>query len=107
MKDYSYLIGKQFGQWTVLDVIKTNDTKHGAFAVCKCECGVVKQVRAFNLMNGQSTSCGKHRRHGDSKKGQYHRLYQFRNYALLRNQIINHIASLCQGLYIYNVGEDE
>src|SRR5271166_4080465 len=49
------LIGKVFGQLTVLDRIKDGQvTKY----LCRCLCGHVRQYAHGNLMSGNSTSCG-------------------------------------------------
>lgn len=76
MRNWSEMIGKKYGQQTILDVLPSSQRKGEKFFVCKCDCGTVKQIRAANVINGQSRSCGRHRVHGDSKRGEYHRLYQ-------------------------------
>ena len=76
MRNWSEMIGKKYGQWTILDVLPSPQRKDEKFFVCECDCGTVKQVRAGNVLNGQSRSCGRHRVHGDAKTGEYHRLYQ-------------------------------
>lgn len=51
------MIGKRFGRWVVLERHSTN--KNGTIRyLCKCDCGVVKDVSGVLLRNGQSSSCG-------------------------------------------------
>ena len=54
--------GTKFGKWTVINAIpihklKTDGRKESYIAV-KCECGTKKEVAAYSLKNGTSTSCG-------------------------------------------------
>ena len=51
------LTGKQFGKWTVLKVLPERKNKLVIYE-CQCECGIVKEVMAQNLVNGSSKSCG-------------------------------------------------
>ena len=55
--------GKHFGDWTVLED-KDNKT-----CLCRCSCGVEKEVSKHNLINGDSTSCGHNKRKGKDLKG--------------------------------------
>ena len=50
------LIGKKFGRWTVLRFSRTQKGK--TIWVCRCECGVEKEVYGGNLLRGVSQSCG-------------------------------------------------
>lgn len=51
-------VGDVFGRWTVLSD-SGNDKNGNATFECKCTCGSIKQkVLAFNLVNGESASCG-------------------------------------------------
>lgn len=50
---YRNIAGKQFGEWTAL---KYNFTT--SKWLCRCSCGKEKEVRAYDLINGKSTSCG-------------------------------------------------
>jgi len=45
--------GKVYGRWTVLSHSPTTYR-----SMCRCECGVIKNVLAVTLKNGQSRSCG-------------------------------------------------
>jgi hypothetical protein len=62
-----------FTRWTV---IRKSKTKH--YWTCKCECGAVRDVYAYSLLKGASTSCGcllsewtaaKNFRHGAAHSG--------------------------------------
>ena len=46
------LTGQHFGEWTVLEYSGNSKYK------CKCSCGVIKDVHAYTLTSGKSTSCG-------------------------------------------------
>ena len=52
-RDYTLLIGKTFGRWSVIGIRR--DKTHSK-AVCQCSCGTVKAVRVGTLENGESTS---------------------------------------------------
>lgn len=55
----SYLkAGEKYQEWTVIK--KSNyKNKHGSqFYECKCSCGVIKDVRMADLLNGASKNCG-------------------------------------------------
>lgn len=43
--------GDTFGEWTVIE-------DHGTKMLCKCSCGVVREVSKYDLINGRSKSCG-------------------------------------------------
>lgn len=51
------LIGQKFGRLTV---IKKGPKKQGGkqYWMCKCECGNTKSVYQYNLISGQTQSCG-------------------------------------------------
>jgi hypothetical protein len=44
--------GDRFSRWTV------EDATDREAVLCRCECGTVRTVRAYNLVGGLSTSCG-------------------------------------------------
>ena len=58
-KDYSHLIGKKFGHRTILDIVQKK--QYGpwaqAYAICKCKCGRIDEVKLDNLKSGQSLGC--------------------------------------------------
>lgn len=48
-----------FSRWRVLRRSGTKCNSNGyPFVVCKCSCGTIKDVRARDLLNGSSKSCG-------------------------------------------------
>lgn len=52
-KDFTQYIGKKINHWTILDYIK------GKYKFkCRCDCGTVKDVNCYNLINEQSKDCG-------------------------------------------------
>lgn len=52
---YKYLIGQKINSWTVLDIKGINKV---CYASCMCECGTIKDINVYNLMNGYSRDCG-------------------------------------------------
>ena len=50
------LTGHKFGKWTVVGFAGRYDKETHYF--CQCECGTIAVVKAGNLINGSSTSCG-------------------------------------------------
>ncbi len=46
------LTGKKFGKWTVI-----NKSTKKYYWTCKCDCGLIKDVGQYNLINGRSLSC--------------------------------------------------
>jgi hypothetical protein len=52
------LTGKQFGRWTVLEQAPRT---YQTMWVCKCVCGVERNVSGANLRTGHSISCGCYR----------------------------------------------
>lgn len=59
IEKYSYLIGQKINKWTVLEI--KND-KRACYAICICECGTIKEVNIYNLINNKSKDCGCGRR---------------------------------------------
>ena len=56
--DKDELIGKTIGKWTVLEFVcyKKSD---GNRYLCRCECGLEKEVVGYYLRSGKSTQCRK------------------------------------------------
>lgn len=52
---YSYLVGQRINDWTVLELL---DNRKGGIAVCRCECGTIKEVWIPNLVSGYTKDCG-------------------------------------------------
>jgi hypothetical protein len=59
-----WLVGKRFGQWTVLKWFplyyrpKGNGQSKVAGLLCRCDCGKEKIVDSSSLRSGRSHSCG-------------------------------------------------
>ena len=53
------LLGKQFGDWTVIAEAPSLKKPYKTLAMwtCQCKCGLIKEVRADDLRNGRSKSC--------------------------------------------------
>lgn len=49
--------GERFGRWLVLDK-EPIKTKKGYRWICKCDCGIIKEVQSWDLRKGISKSCG-------------------------------------------------
>lgn len=50
-------VGDTFNNWTVLEILSKTKNYHKMFR-CKCSCGTIKDVDAFNVIKGKSQSCG-------------------------------------------------
>ena len=46
------MIGKTYGEWLVLE--KRDNRK----VLCRCSCGVEREVAEYSLTSGSSTNCG-------------------------------------------------
>lgn len=56
MKPGADLTGQTFGQLTVVE--RCDYSGNGAIWRCRCRCGMLKDVRATQLRNGNVKSCG-------------------------------------------------
>lgn len=54
--DLSDYIGKNINKLTILKEAK-NDKK-GTYALCRCECGNEKEIQLYNVLKGNSKTCG-------------------------------------------------
>ena len=72
--------GQVFGRWTVVETLPTKEGNNHRMVLCRCECGVQKEVRKSSLTSGDSKSCGclcsevnskRMRTHGLSKEPLY------------------------------------
>lgn len=54
----SDLIGKKHGKLTVIKVSERVGKAGQVYVHCACDCGKEKEIRAGNLLAGQSKSCG-------------------------------------------------
>lgn len=52
-------IGKQYGNWKVLEIAKVEQSTKNKFRYfkCLCKCGLIENVRADGLRNGKSIQC--------------------------------------------------
>lgn len=48
-------IGDVFGYWVVTGF--TKDAKSRQVCICKCKCGIIKNVDSYSLRSGKSTGC--------------------------------------------------
>lgn len=55
IEKYSYLVGQKINKWTVLEITMG---KKVCCATCICECGTIKSVNIYNLLNDKSKDCG-------------------------------------------------
>lgn len=87
------LIGKEFGNWTVIDFgerCKLNRIQW----LCKCKCGAIKNVAATSLKNGDSRSCGCHKREVAANRFSENRKNKIgRKYGRLTITSINSVGS--------------
>lgn len=51
------MIGRRFGQWTVLKKSERQAADGTYYWICRCDCGTEKEVRGQNLRNGLSLRC--------------------------------------------------
>lgn len=59
--DHNLLVGKKYGLLTVLNLYKwekQGKNKPVPYYTCKCDCGVVKNVKGMHLRTGDTKSCG-------------------------------------------------
>lgn len=60
-KDYSYLIGKTYGELTILEVsepVRTTTGNPFRLCTCICSCGEKTTKRLFAVLNGKTKTCG-------------------------------------------------
>lgn len=54
------LTGMTFGEWEVVSYAGAKEISgyHYTYYLCRCSCGVEREVMSTNLVSGSSTSCG-------------------------------------------------
>ena len=52
------LVGKQFGFWTILYPVRIQERGRNAYLHCRCVCGTERDVLRYEVLSGQSQSCG-------------------------------------------------
>ena len=70
------LKGQKFNRWTVICKSSKTNSFYNVLWVCRCECGIVRDVLSGNLVRGLSKSCGclnreNHSKHNLSKTAEY------------------------------------
>lgn len=78
--NFKDLTGQKFGRLTVIKRIidKENEVKsHTTFWECRCDCGNTIVVRASNLKNGNTMSCGCYHKEQSSIKNKKYNQYEF------------------------------
>lgn len=55
---YRHLINTKINGWTILDIIPSNDKSSRTYAMCRCQCGTVKNVKLSDITNERSKDCG-------------------------------------------------
>lgn len=55
VEKYNYLVGQKINKWTILE-IKMGEKV--CCATCICECGTIKDVNIYNLLNNKTKDCG-------------------------------------------------
>lgn len=89
------LVGQRFGRYEVLAFVP-DDGKYSSF-LCRCDCGAVKKQYSFDLVSGNSLSCGclksdrvmaTHRTHGQSGTIARKRTRTYRSWASMMDRCI-------------------
>lgn len=57
-KKYEHLINTKINGWTILDIIPPDEKHNRTFAMCKCDCGTIKEVNLSYVINERSKDCG-------------------------------------------------
>lgn len=52
------LIGRKIEHLTVQNIFVKKEEDYKVYAICKCDCGKLKNIRAENLLDGTTKSCG-------------------------------------------------
>ena len=55
---FEIVAGTRIGRWTVLSGRSSKSNAKGLYALCRCVCGVEREVQASSLRKGESQSCG-------------------------------------------------
>lgn len=58
MSHFQDLSGRKFGHWTVVSVVPKSQGERSYSWLCRCVCGVEREVQGHALKIGRSTSCG-------------------------------------------------
>ena len=52
---------EQYQDWTVIKKSDYTNSHNNQFYTCKCSCGIIRDVRMSDLLNGKSKNCGHNR----------------------------------------------
>lgn len=89
--------GDKFGEWTVIKAYSSTSPRYKS--LCRCSCGVEKEVMNQNLLNGKSVSCG----HGRYET----RLQKAKDRRLSRSGKKNFEDKLVDGSSYYRITESK
>lgn len=57
-KKYEHLVGTRINKWTILEIVPSNEKHNYTCAICKCDCGTIKEVKLSYIINEKSKDCG-------------------------------------------------
>lgn len=79
------MIGQRFGRLTVIDRAENSTSKSGRKRtrwLCQCDCGTIKSIDRYALINGSAQSCGCLKKELLSKKQSTHKETKTRLYRI-------------------------
>lgn len=80
------ITGQAFGKWLVLSYSRTNE-RGAAIWLCRCKCGIEKEVFGSNLRSGYSTGCGCDRPEKNANSHATHKKSKSRAYRIWSGMI--------------------
>ncbi len=80
------MLGKTFGQWTVLFQV---DSKNGAVWRCRCSCGTLRDIHGGALRAKQASICKRCQTNTSLKKARTENFAEYRSYVRLKNRCTN------------------
>mgnify|MGYP000855009313 FL=1 len=99
--EFDDLSGRKFGYYTVLSRVENPKNKNQVYK-CRCDCGTVKNILRYNLISGDSTSCGC-RVFKDSKLEQnVESILKAYNIRFDRNKTFDDLLGINDGLLSYD-----
>jgi hypothetical protein len=57
MSTFKDITGNKFGRWTVINRTENKSSDGSFYWLCRCDCGIEREVRGQNLRNGNSRMC--------------------------------------------------
>ena len=82
--NYPEYVGKKFGKWTIVKFLGKNKSGHEV-ALCKCDCGVEKEVKFYTLKQGSSSNCGCNQKGRLSEKRLFYKGKIIGNFKILKD----------------------